>query len=372
MINIFKHNYKEFISLFILIFINFLFSYKYLLRLTKFALLFSLILSLIQIFIYLYRNKINISQKFYKLILIFLFVFIGIITIYSHFKIALSSLNVDRWSVISSFLEKSFEGKYPYFAHSHMGNPPGPMPFYFLVALPFYLIGWLSLLSCLGYCLFLINLKKYKENVFLIFYFLTSFFMLWEIMVRSNLFTFTYFVLLVIINFLYKKNNFYFTAILAGLLLSTRSIYIVVYIIVFLSSLINRMVEFKKLFRLLTIALISFLLTFVPYILFFNEEFFKMNPFIIQSSFFLPKYYTLIFILIAFVASFFVKEKNDVFFFSGVSLFIIIFIYSMYYILKYGFIQSYFDSLVDISYYIFSVPFLLYYLMNREKRIPSI
>jgi len=38
-----------------------------------------------------------------------------------------------------------FDGKYPYYETSFLGNPISPMPGALLIALPFYVLGWTAL-----------------------------------------------------------------------------------------------------------------------------------------------------------------------------------------------------------------------------------
>jgi hypothetical protein len=368
------------VSILILLFINFIFFYKYSSRYTEFAIHISTILLIFQFFVFKFSNKIIISNKQKNIICYGLFSFIVGLVIISYFAIPIESLNVDRWSVISSFLTEFFNRDYPYYAKSHMGNYPGPMPIYFLIASPFHLLGELSILSCLGFCILTVLLIKkvnVTENIkFLLFYMFTSLYLIWEITTRSNLFTFTILVLLVLNEFINLNNKntlkFYGLALLTGLMLSTRSVYILPYIIFFLSSLINNEITFKKLFLFLSIALIAFISTFIPFMYFFYSDFFTMNPFIIQSSFLVPKFYTLIFMAISILFAFLVKNKTDKFFYSGLSLFIAILIYAIYHLFNYGYEVSYINSKIDISYFIFCIPFLIKYLMennNKDEKI---
>lgn len=369
-------NLKINVSILILVLINFIFCYKYSSRHTAFAIHISIVLLIFQFLFFKFSNKIIISNKQKNIICYGLFSFIVGLVVLSYFAIPIESLNVDRWSVISSFLTEFYNGDYPYYAKSHRDNYPGPMPIYFLIASPFHLLGELSILSCLGFCILTIFLIK-KVNVtsnikFLLFYMFTSLYLIWEITTRSNLFTFTILVLLVLNEFIHFDNKkilkFYGLALLTGLMLSTRSVYILPYIIFFLSSLINNEITFKKLFLFLLIALIAFISTFIPFIYFFYSDFFIMNPFIIQSSFLVPKFYTLIFIVISILFAFLVKTKTDKFFYSGLSLFIAILIYAIYHLFNYGYEESYINSKIDISYFIFCIPFLIKYLMENNDK----
>lgn len=364
-------NFKTNISVVILLFINFIFLYKYSSRYTDFAIYISILVLVFQFLVFKYSTKINISFKLKNIIGYGIFSFIVSLVFISYFAIPVESLNVDRWSVISSFLTELYNGNYPYYAISTMGSYPGPMPIYFLIAAPFNWLGELSILSGLGYAILTVLFFK-KANVtqslkFLLFYTFTSFYLIWEITTRSNLFTFTILVLFVLNEFIdlkyENKLNFYGFALLTGLMLSTRSVYILPYIIFFLSSLINKEIPFSKLFLFLSIAFLAFIAAFIPFIYFFYGDFFTMNPFIIQSSFLVPKIYTLLFILISIMLAFLVKNTSDKFFFSGLSLFIAIFIYAMYNLFNSGREDS---NIIDISYFIFCIPFLIKYLLDNN------
>ena len=370
------------ISVLILLFINFIFTYKYSSRYTEFGGILSILLLFSQILVYVYSSKITLVYKAKNIIILCFVSFIIALIIISHYKIPLESLNVDRWSVISSFIDELFNGNYPYYAQSHKGNYPGPMPFYFFISLPFYLIGELSILSSIGYFIAIILIvKKTKSNnhfKFLFFYLFTSLFLIWEITTRSNIFTFTILILLLLNGFLNfdnknKSKKNLILALFTGFLLSTRSIYILSYIVFFLSSLKNNEVSIKKLSLFTSIALIAFLSTFLPFIIFFRSDFFTMNPFIIQSSFLIPKPYILVFILTSVLMVFLVKNRSDKFFYSGISLFFSIMTYSIYHIIKYGYNLSFLQSKIDISYFIFCIPFFIMYLIKYDdKKNPEV
>ncbi len=248
------------------------------------------------------------------------------------------------------------------------------MPVYFLIAMPFYFIGELNILSVAGYILLIILIKRssgsHADKGFLLIYLITSSFAYWEIAVRSNVLTYTVLTLLVLV-FAEKKlrlggGGFIIPAILSGLMLSTRSVYIMPYIIYFFPILFQRKIRPGSFFVFSGIAILSFLLSFVPFIVFFPDEFCQMNPFIIQSTFLVPLSYTVIFISITIVLSFFVKNSHAKFFYSGLSLFIGVLIYSLYHISRVGLEWAFMQSKIDISYFIFCIPFLMLYLIGEQ------
>lgn len=373
-------NVKIKISYFLLLFINFIFTYKYTLRHTEFAIYISIALFAFQVSFIKYNHLINISKKWLKFYFTLLIIALVGLVLLSYLNIPLDSLNSDRGSLISSFWKVFFKGEYPYHAKSHLNSLPGPMPIYFIIALPFNFIGELGLLSILGYVIFIIFSIKIKLPInnlkFILFFFSSSVYILWEIATRSNVFTNSLLILLIINSFLSLKKEggkipFYCLAILTGLLLSTRSIFILVYVVFFLSSLLNKEIDFKSLLKYLFIAFLAFVFTFLPLLIFFYKDFLIVNPFLIQSSFLIPLPYTISFIISSFLFAFFVKNKPDKFFYSGLVLFFSIMIYSIYHILKHGFFQAYHNSEIDISYFIFCIPFLLYYITLIKKE-PSL
>jgi hypothetical protein len=368
---------KQNISVLILLFINFVFAYKYALRATDFALLLSIVLLLVQAAFYFYQKRAKISNQIINAGFLLAGTMWLLLVTYSHYKIPLESLQVDRWSVISSFFDELLKGNYPYFARSHRGCYPGPMPFYFVLASPFYFFGELALFSFIGYAVISILFAKTERKnngAFIAFYLITSVFSLWEITVRSNVFTNASLILLLVyvlddFDFRYSL-KFVILAILTGLMLSTRSVFSLVYCIFFISFLTNKTVPFKKLALFLSISILSFAMTFLPFIAFFYADFLKMNPFIVQSSILIPTEYTLLFIVISIGLSFAVKQKADRFFYSGFSLFISILIYALYHICTFGLQKAYIESVIDVSYFILSVPFLLYYISLDPQEKP--
>lgn len=161
---------RQNIAIIIFFVINFLFSLKYSSRISEFPVLISIGLTLIYLAIWNLKNTYSTLQTaqshyFFKCIG-FAFLFCYLILSYLLFKkIDVITLNVDRWSVISSFWDCYFKGEYVYFAKSHLGNPPGPMPFYFILLLPFYLLGEVGYLTFLGLLVFIWILKHNNISV---------------------------------------------------------------------------------------------------------------------------------------------------------------------------------------------------------------
>ncbi len=364
--------FKSIVAFTVLLLINLLFVYKYVERITAFAGIITFMMALFYIGTWTLRKRVVITKKQYAILttgILILFICLGFILFA---KVPLLSLNVDRWNTITTFWESFFNQEYVYYASSYLGNPPGPMPFYFILALPFMLAGDLGVMTLFGSLLFMALVARLKisiNNKLWSFLFLvSSFFILWEIVTRSNIFFNSVIILALIIWFsaINKSHNLslFLNAFVAGLLLSTRSVFIIPYIIVFLYALRKKEISPGRLIIYGIIAIFAFVLTFIPFILNHFEDFMKINPFVIQSTFFIPFSYNIGFMLLAAGSSFLCKNTIDVYFYCGVTLFVSISIYFVYHIIAIGFTTSYFDSFVDISYFIFSAPFLIYYLIK--------
>jgi hypothetical protein len=365
------------VSVFIFLFINFAFYVKYLSRVTSYYLTISSILIVIFYVFLKFRSKINIPKAFHKIIL-FLMLFLFLTgSGFVFYKIPVESLNVDRWSVITSFWDNFFKGEYVYYAKSTMGNPPGPMPFYYILAFPFYYIGELGWYSVLGFIMFYSILIYSKKTFDIRFLFLllifTSPFYLWEVTTRSNIFLNGSLVLFSIV-YLFKSletNHFgklLFNGVIIGLLLSTRNVFVIPYIITFLFILKDNRIKFLETIYIGIVAIIIFALTFLPFIWNHLSDFMTMNPFLIQSGYLMPTEYSFFCIILSLGSFWICKEKSDVYFFSGLLLFFTIVLHYLYQMSQYGFIETFFNSRADISYFILCIPFFLYFLVDTEYK----
>ena len=96
-----SNDVKVLIAYFIIIFINFLFVLKYSARLTKHNVLVALVSILFYFIIIKFYKFIKLNHKLIFWLMSF---FLFSLAIFAHYKLSLASLNVDRWSVITSFL----------------------------------------------------------------------------------------------------------------------------------------------------------------------------------------------------------------------------------------------------------------------------
>jgi len=367
---------KKRISLILILIINLIFLIKYVERVTNYYITISLIILVSYYLIYHFRNILDAKINF-KRMLFFILIFCYIIlSIFIFELIPQSTLNVDRYSVITSFWDSFLNSDYAYTAKSHQGNFPGPMPFYFLLAYPFYLTGELGYFSLFGLIIFAFLLKYSKTNInnqisgMLLITF--SAFYLWETISRSNIFLNSSLVLLSILFFINslnmkRKKHIIMYGIIFGLLLSTRNVLILPFIVLFLYLIKNKIYNLIDFLKISVIIFITFAITFLPFVINHFQSFLEINPFIIQSSFLMPSWLSFGCIIMTSISFFLIKQKDEIFFFSGIFLFLTILIYFFYQILINGFQNTIFGSKADISYFILCVPFLLYFLLNENK-----
>ena len=239
-----------------------------------------------------------------------------------------------------------------------------------------YLLGELGYFSVLGIIAFYLLIRKTKitlqiQTIFILLI-LGSVFYLWEVVCRSNIFLNGTLVLITIVYFLNLKTlslkNIGISGILIGLIISTRNVFVIPFIIAFIYSLKNNKINFIQIGVLGLISLLTFVLTFLPFVWNHFEDFKVMNPFIVQSTFLVPFHYTLLFICMSVIVGFLCENTSDVYFYSGLILFASIAIYFIYHFVKIGFHESFFGSVADISYFILCIPFFLFHLITETNR----
>lgn len=352
--------------------INVLFYFKYAYRI-------SLSASIVSVLLYvLFTSLLIVKYKKIKTFLSdkMLFVITGLfviacIVVLSY--IPKETLRVDRWEMVQVFWDAVSNGLYPYAVNSPIsGNYPGPMPFYFILCYPFYLIGEMGYAAVAGILIWLYySYKKYKSETFILISLLlfSSLALYWEIFARSTIFLNSCLFALYIFSLKDIKTmtnkQFYLSAVLGGLLFSTRNIFVLVLIIWGLFVLFREKIKFIKMLKWGLCFVASFAATFVPFILLDPSKFTEMNPFVIQSSVLMPFTHVLFFVALAFVFYFLCRKFTDVVFYSGLLLFLTISWYMLFRLYNGG-LQSFLDAEIDISYFIFCFPFLLEVIANKK------
>lgn len=367
--------YPKVLSLFIFLIIDILFCIKYISRYSEHFILITVFILFIKIILLIKGGSLvrKMDLKRINLVNSIFILTITVLSILIFAKFAVDTLNVDRWSVITSFLNAFEKGEYVYSAKSDVGNPPGPMPFYFIVAYPFYLInelGWYSLLGVFAFTglLYSQKVKPGLISIVLLIFTISPFFW-WEILCRSNVFTNAALVLFSIIYFLENKNDLsvkkiVISGILWGALLSTRSVLVISYIIACVFVLKQNKIAIKQLILFIAVISVVFVVTFLPFIYNHLDEFISLNPFIVQSTFLMPIGYNIGFIVLSFVFGYWCYNEKSVYFFITLNLFLCISCYFLYQVHLIGWNEAVFGRIVDISYFIFCIPFGVFFLLK--------
>ncbi len=352
--------------------INCLFVYKYSSRFLPDAWLLTigyLIISWLLLF-----GLFRIPAKFYSTKILFtLLAFYLLVATIVLYVIKIDSLNVDRWSVIAVFWEAVFNGEFPYAAKSIHVNPPGPFPFYFIIALPFHLLGEIGIMTILGVfgLTYLLHTRVYsvKRLIIVLCFCMTSPALLWELSVRSTVFINIVLILLYLF-WLEKRSQIsrrYQLAdgLIGGLLLSTRGIVAIPYLAFFSFNYLR-----NRQWRTLIISGIGigigFIGTLVPFIIWDYRLFSIFNPITLQAGFLnLPL--LIIFFIGTIIISYKTKNLRQFYRYLALILTAVITVAFFKTIFQFGWDIALHSSAFDISYYILAIPILILAWFDSEK-----
>lgn len=357
-------------ALSLILFVNLIFVYKYTIQynLIPTAAIPLYILIFLLIIFYLNRKDKSIITKYISKY--FLSISLTTIVIWTAFIYLIPREGeIGRLTAIEEWLILFFEGIYPYTSYI----TPSAFPlFYFLVS-PFYFINQLGFLEVLGLAFLLIAIKNASRSskalsilFLLIFSAPITYF---DLIVRSEL-TFNIGLLILLIIFLNQKTElgktkFIIFAVFFGITLSTKSVVIVPMIIFLLYYFRN---DLKQLFNFGLIILLVFILQLLPFVFWDVELFVQRGPFAIQSHLAdLPLWFTIIFILLAVYFGWMVENIHEVFFSSGIILFMMIIASYISKIIEYGFKTAFFgENFIDPSYLAFVIPLLILSIEDYE------
>lgn len=284
-----------------------------------------------------------------------------------------ASLRVDRWSVISSFLDRLLAGQFPYTARSHMGNQPGPFPGYFAIALPFYLIGEIGYLSVLGFLGFVWMARQHLAggasvgmSTLLLF---VSVAWWWELTVRSTL---VVNMVLAMAFLLWLSNGpesrtarLIMVGLVGGFLVSTRGIVGVI----MLGGLSWFYFNTRHIERTLTLAVsigVGFAVTLLPFVVWDPTLFAQQNPIALQAGF-LPAWALPAILGVMAASGVWIKNIFQYFCLLGHALFLIVFASMLRTAAAVGWAGTIREDGFDISYFLFALPFLIVTLASGSE-----
>ena len=156
-----------------------------------------------------------------------------------------------------------------------------------------------------------------------------------------------------------------FLGLVGGLLLSTRGIVLLIYILV-LGYLFRKKVVTQGLFYLSVLA--GFLVSLLPFVIWDWKQFMSLGPFSKQLSF-LPVWLLALSIIVCAYLALKIGSLRGVYFAVSLTLFTVVLAAFLGSILDHGWHQSVLKDGFDISYFAFAVPFLLISLNFRKREI---
>ena len=348
------------IALAIFIFINVAFCIRYAIRISySMAILSPLTYIVIAFFVIAFSNKKQLSLKWIFSIGI---IWLCACTTLLHF-IPLESIRVDRIEMIELFWDAALNGEYPYNPKGTFnGNHPGPMPIYFILCYPFYLIKQYAVIPILSLIVWVLHTYKTNKanSTILTLLIITSPACYWEILCRSTI-IFNTIIFLIWFVSLSKFKTFTLkqictSAIVGGLVFSTRSTFAIPIIAFGVYSL--RYNSVRNTILWCVILFFTFIVSHLPLFAYGIDNVMNLNPIWLQSNFFIPTEYMVVLVLLFVFFASKCKNFNQINFGCGIFLFSTALVYIVHYIYTTSIEHSIFFG-CDLSYFLFSAPFLL-------------
>lgn len=358
----------ELFAVVIYIFCNSLFVYKYISRITFYpSIALALYISCISLFIALLCGIIDfkISPGSWNVLYLVITIVSVICLTIMMLQFDPSTIRVGRYPAVQDWLSRLLRGEFPYSSET---NPSG-FPFLFVLVLPFYLLGDSGLFQIFAFIVFSVLLYvRYKGQDFnslpSLSLLLISPMFLYEIVVRSELFSNMVIVILFLTIFyaFKRKNDLVFLiifGIVGGLLLSTRGIVLLIYIIFFGYYFRKQKPVHAVAFTVSAAA--GFLITLIPFIIWDKHYFLNYGPFAVQMSYITP--WMLIFaVALSILCALTITSEKTLYFAAACTLFCVVSLPFLLMIRNIGLQSALIDSGFDISYFAFVLPFLLFSL----------
>jgi hypothetical protein len=276
------------------------------------------------------------------------------------------SINVDRWSAMANFDGALLRGDYPYLAKTHLDGVMSCLPVMYISGLPFYLlgdVGYYQIFSLLLFSLLIFGLiASNNTRAYILLLLMTSPVFIYEVIVRSDLFS--NMVLFMGIIFVAEKCKnrkstqwMILLGSLIGLIGLTRSVVGLLFLLYFL-----RYFDFKKEIRSAVIFLSSAAATFLGILAVFYfwspADFAAHIPFSHQKGF-IPNSILALFVFAASLAGVFVTSLKRFVWCAGFLMMSLISALFILTIQRMGMQNALWEHMFDISYFSFSVPFMI-------------
>ncbi len=351
--------------LFIYIFINTLFIWKYASSYFSsqiIAPIMYVIVSIIIIWIILsHKTDFKLSPINYRLLYFGITVLAAILLTILMLQFEPTDIRVGRYSALHDWITKMFAGEFPYDSSSR----PSGFPFLFIMAIPFYFLGDTGLLQIFSFLIMaaIFYFRFRNDNAIslrLLILLVISPIFIFEIVVRSDLFSNMVIVLLYLIiceKYLSKERLLIQIALglLGGFLLSTRSIVLIIIILYFVWKIRESKIDP---YLLVLSIFFGFLITMIPFALWDFTYFINYGPFAVQMSY-VPVWFIVLSTIISFLWATKIKTIGQVYFAATTMLFMVVLGAFVIFVVRFGLIDSVMNSQFDISYFCFPLPFVL-------------
>ena len=274
------------------------------------------------------------------------------------------SVDVDRWYMIDLFWTNVQADIYPYLPTA-TSNIPGPLPMYYVFALPFYVMGDIGYFAIFGVVFLAWLMRRLwgqtpRAFVMLIAV-LAAIPVWWEVAVRSTIIVNA----VLVMAYLYAIERWdprtvtelILAGIGGGLLLSTRSVFAIPLIIYFSYKLLR-----TRRWRASAVVGVSlfaaFSLTILPLYLWDAALFRQYNPLLVQSTL-TSTAAVLGCLIVSAVLGLRSRHLTGVLIYSGLVIFGAALMAFIRHIANYGLFAAVHESIFDISYFSLALPFLL-------------
>lgn len=362
--------------------INAVFVYKYTSRITSqpwaTSLLYLILLTLF-ILLLLKKKEFRFSLEMQNLLYFSMIAFLAIFFTFLMFHFDPQKIRVGRYPATYDWITRFFNSEFPYAS----GTYPSGFPFLFVMAMPFYFLGDLGFFQIFSFLAFavLVHLRHHQESINrfrLIFLLITSPIFIYEIVVRSDLFSNMVMVMLYLAIFEVVSQKaghitLYFLGIIGGLLLSTRGIVLLIYITVygyFFSTrsgfAFDRRRQIIKNGLFFLSIFVGFFLSLLPFLIWDWKSFINFGPFSIQLSY-IPNWLLILSIASSIGCALTIKSLKRIYSSVALILFGVICAAFLLTVFHYGWHQTVLKDGFDISYFCFTLPFLLISIDFSER-----
>ena len=359
---------RELFVIIIYIFCNSLFVYKYISRITIYpSIVLALYIVCICLFIALIYGTIdfNVSTKLWNIIYPGIIIVSAVCLTAVMLRFDPSTIRVGRYPAIQDWLSRLLQGEFPYSSETK----PSGFPFLFALVFPFYLLGDSGLFQIFAFVIFsvLLYIRHNKDSfnsLCSILLLLASPMFLYEIVVRSELFSNMVIVMLFLSVFTYfkRKINLFSLVIFGiagGFLLSTRGVVLLIYLIFFGYYFKNQKHVQTVTFTFSMAA--GFLITLIPFMVWDKFYFLNNGPFAVQMSYITP-WMLILAVAVSILCASIIESEKTLYFAAACTLFGVVLVSFLLMINNTGWHGALIDSDFDISYFAFALPFLLFSL----------